>query len=476
MRPRPASNDPAAIPPSLLSAASQPNIDFVHPGYDGDFTSTTFLSLPRLDDGGVCFDTALAACGLIACNQWSGFFSTDKPGQLRVDRPLDGILRDRQYYYFHLPASRSAASDCSSDPPSLAPPYPITPRFSDWSFPHHDLPPHWSRLQLQTNLNIQPIIVGQRASFCVATNYSHGVDVAHCVPSNEREWWDLNRMDRYSCSSTLLFSTQPQDSPANLVPLRSDFHRVFDERHLCFVPKAVEGSDSDSVGDPLAPTTLSQRTPQAKTRLLIHVVVPSPNGQVAGLWHNRALHALPPGLSKECLFARFAYTIFSPAVFSSAFLSGATVARRLSIRDPETQIPGVRMESPANCWRILRTARSRSPRKRSAPPPGEADDDGCGAEGNGAGKENGEQEREEEGHGAIGGDYKGFGDGGYLEQEAPFDSPGSGLLAQFGPDPAYAMAEENNEEKRGRGRKRAFEATDEEVNGLRLSRLRRQRF
>jgi hypothetical protein len=291
---------------------------------------------------------ALAACGLIACNQWSGFFSTDKPGQSRVDGPADGILRDHPYYYFHLPPSSESGSAgrASSDPPSSPPPYPIVPRFSDWSFPHHDLPAHWTRLQLQTNPNIQPMVVGQRASFCVATNYSHGVDVAHCVPSNEREWWDLNRMDRYARPSALLFSTQPQDSPANLVPLRSDFHRVLDKRHLCFVPKEVEGSDSSSSssssgGDP----------PPVQIRLLIHVVVPSPNGQVAGLWHNRALHALPPGLSKECLFARFAYTILSPSVFCSAFLSGATEARRLCTRDPETQIPGVRMEGPADCRR-----------------------------------------------------------------------------------------------------------------------------
>lgn len=145
--------------------------------------------------------------------------------------------------------------------------------------------------------------VGQRASPCVATNYSHGVDVAHCIPSNEREWWDLNGMDDYAQPSMLLFSTQPQDSPANLVPLRSDFHRVFDERHLCFVPKEVEESGSNEVGD---------GDPQTQPRLVIHVVVPSPSGEIAGLWHNRGLHGLPPGLSKECLFARFAYTILSP--------------------------------------------------------------------------------------------------------------------------------------------------------------------
>ncbi|KAK3296205.1 uncharacterized protein B0H64DRAFT_165339 [Chaetomium fimeti] len=433
MRPRPASNDPAAIPPYLISA-SQPNIAFVHPGYDGDFTSATFLSLPRLDDGGVCFDTALAACGLIACNQWSGCFSTDKSGQSRVDRPPDGILRDHPCYYFHLPASGSGLTgDASSDPTSLSLPYPINPRFSDWTFPHHDLPEHWTRLQLQTNANLPPMIVGQRASFCVATNYSYGVDVAHCVPSNEREWWDLNRMDYYGQPSMLLFSTQPQDAPANLVPLRSDFHRVFDERYLCFVPKVVESPGSDS-------HEVDNGDPQPQTRLLIHVVVPSPNGQIAGLWHNRDLHALPPGLSKECLFARFAYTILSPFVFSSAFLSGTTVPRRLRIRDAETQIPSVRKVGPADCRGIL---------------------DG-GHDGREAG---GEQGRD-----AAGGAYG----GGRLDEGALSDSP-SGLLAQFGPDPAYVIAEEGGGKERGRGRKRTFEARDDEGDRSQSSRPRGRR-
>ena len=245
--------------------------------------------------------------------------------------------------------------------------------------------------------------VGQRASFCVATNDSHGVDVARCVPPNEHEWWDRNLMDRYGRSSMLPFSTQSQDSPANLVPLRSDFHRVFDERHLCFAPKVVDGSDFDDVDerDLPAPATSSQ-PPRNQTRLLIHVVVPSPNGQVAGLWHNRGLHAFPPGLSKECLFARFAYTILSPAVFSSTFLSGTRVSRCLRVWEPVEQITNTKILGSADCRRIARTVWSRHS--------GDGDEGGCEVEG--------------------------------------------GLLAQFDPDPAYAT--NGDEEERGRGRKRVL--------------------
>jgi hypothetical protein len=115
---------------------------------------------------------------------------------------------------------------------------------------------------------------------------------------------------------------EPQHTPTNPVPLRSDFCRVFDERYFCFVPKQVEKSVSGGVGN-RDPQTQTQT--QTQTRPPIHVFVPSPNGQVAGLWHNRSLHPLPLGLSTECLFARFAYTILSLAVLFPAFLSGTTV-------------------------------------------------------------------------------------------------------------------------------------------------------
>ncbi|KLU86319.1 hypothetical protein MAPG_05333 [Magnaporthiopsis poae ATCC 64411] len=344
MRSRAPPNEPGAIPSSYISWASQENICFAHPGYDGDFSSFVFLSLPRLDDGGVCYDTAITACGIIACNQWSGFFSVDKSGQRRVERPVDGILRDDEYY-FHLPTSG-------------AEPYPVVPRFSDWSFPHRNMPANWTSLQLQTSERLQDVAVNQRPPFCVATKYAHGVDVIHLVPTAEREWWSQNRMDLYGNQEALYYSSSGQDTPANLLPLRTDLHRVFDERQLCFVPKEVEEDDSTK-----------------RLRLLIHVVVRCRGGEIGGLWHNRSLHGVPPGLSKQCLFARFAYTILNPTVSSASFISGALMPLRLYVRNPETGIPAAKMHSPAECRKLMRHARSRSPRKRSVAPQDNDGDD-----------------------------------------------------------------------------------------------------
>ncbi|KAL8408121.1 hypothetical protein RB594_006792 [Gaeumannomyces avenae] len=346
MRPRVPVDEPAAIPSSYLSWASQSNIRFAHPGYDGVFFSAIFLSLPRFDDGGVCYDTAMTACGLVACNQWSGFFSTDKLGQHRIERPADGILRG-DGYYFHLPTASGAE------------PYPIVPRFSDWVFPHRNLPPIWNRLQLQANAGLEGLDVNQRPLFCFATKYAHGVDVARCVPSAEREWWSQNNMYIYGNEVALYYSSPSQDTPANLVPLRADLRRVFDERQLCFAPKEVQENEDG---------------PTKQLRLLIHVVIRSCGGQFAGLWHNRLLHGVPPQLSKECLFARFAYTILNPAVSPSSFVPSASTALHLCVRDPETGVPAAKMHSPAECRKLMRFARSR---KRSAAPQDDSDGNSC---------------------------------------------------------------------------------------------------
>ena len=112
MQLRPAANEPESQPnhSSATATAQRPRrTDFLHPGYPG---STVLLSLLALDNGGgIDFDTALAACGLVAGNRWGdGFFSSDRSGAVRVERPPDGILHDPQYF-FQLPGP-------------LEPPYP----------------------------------------------------------------------------------------------------------------------------------------------------------------------------------------------------------------------------------------------------------------------------------------------------------------------------------------------------------------
>jgi hypothetical protein len=134
------------------------------------------LSLPALDDGGVDYDTALTACGLIAGNRWGdGFFSSDRIGAVKVERPNDGILREPQYF-FQLPAP-------------LDPPYPVVPRFSEWRFPHNNLPPLWQRWAENAAATRT---VAEAARRCVLSNYGDGLEMARLIPAGEDDWWLSN--------------------------------------------------------------------------------------------------------------------------------------------------------------------------------------------------------------------------------------------------------------------------------------------
>ncbi|KAH7465342.1 hypothetical protein FOMA001_g17269 [Fusarium oxysporum f. sp. matthiolae] len=115
-------------------------IRFFHPGYGkAPITNDAqppirdaLISFPAFDDGGIFYDIAHTACGILAGNKWDGYFSFDRQGETVVERPIDGILRERAYF-FCLPQPRNSSVD----------PYPIFARFGDWRFPHNDLPPCW---------------------------------------------------------------------------------------------------------------------------------------------------------------------------------------------------------------------------------------------------------------------------------------------------------------------------------------------
>lgn len=96
-------------------------IEFRHPAYTDE--ANALLELPALDndsDGsrgiGIDYDFALAACGIIAGNRWSGScFSLREPSTLQfvsVERPSDGLLRGGRYY-FH-PEGEHLSGKCES--------------------------------------------------------------------------------------------------------------------------------------------------------------------------------------------------------------------------------------------------------------------------------------------------------------------------------------------------------------------------
>jgi hypothetical protein len=62
-------------------------INFRHPRYDDN--SNLLLVLPDFDgpNGGIDHETARIACGILANNNWAGFFAEDKKGKQKVGSP-----------------------------------------------------------------------------------------------------------------------------------------------------------------------------------------------------------------------------------------------------------------------------------------------------------------------------------------------------------------------------------------------------
>jgi len=154
--------------PLVRSDAHLPGIiKILHPHYP--VAESTIMHLRAVDDGGIDYDTALVACGIVASNRWDGFFATrhldNNNGNTVLQaatRPRDGILRDREYY-FQLP-----------DQDGLDRPFPLVPSFEDWTFPHRNLPPLWDDVKLH-----RPKEVGISSRL---TDSMWALERAHLVP------------------------------------------------------------------------------------------------------------------------------------------------------------------------------------------------------------------------------------------------------------------------------------------------------
>ena len=99
---RPAFGNPTTHTASPLSFDPEYDIYFHHPGYPDPHN--ILLILPGIDHpkGGIHHRIALSACGVLANNNFNGWLTEDREGNVRVELPLDGILHKRDYY-FHVP-------------------------------------------------------------------------------------------------------------------------------------------------------------------------------------------------------------------------------------------------------------------------------------------------------------------------------------------------------------------------------------
>ncbi|KAH0530679.1 hypothetical protein TsFJ059_005279 [Trichoderma semiorbis] len=246
-------------PPSLPQTFPQFNeseIRFLHPGYECPMP--VLFTLPRVDcetfEGtivyGIHHKTALTACQIVAGNVFdAGHLALDRTGLQRVTTSLDGLLTEDSYYF---------VVDGNDK-------YPVVPSFRSWIFPH----------RLVSNIWPFRLARGNSSSHCCITGSSYAVNGAHLVPRDEMQWYGENCMSVYGGDI---------NDPANILPVRKDLHKCFDDRWFAIVPKMT----SDG------------------TQFVTHIL----SKDAAELWPTYHNITIQHPSNRNYLFARFAWAIF----------------------------------------------------------------------------------------------------------------------------------------------------------------------
>ncbi|KAF5590036.1 endoglucanase type C [Fusarium pseudoanthophilum] len=204
-----------------------------------------------------------------------GYLARDERGKDRVSDD-ETILLQRDYWFFVEGDDR----------------YAIVPSFRDWQFPHDRLPEWWSVPSSRTSLY---------AKRCAVTNTSYAFTWAHLIPREEQSWFSKNGMGLYGGGSHTI------DDPHNILPLKADLYVCFDQSVFALIPK--QSGQANGV--------------EANSQYVLHVL-DGREAEFTALYQNRPVETLVEG-SREYLFARFAWSIFS---FLKPFLTSG-VGRRV---------------------------------------------------------------------------------------------------------------------------------------------------
>ncbi|KAI7909046.1 hypothetical protein M0657_012010 [Pyricularia oryzae] len=305
---------PALTPPSASETALAPyEVRFRHPAYPRD--TPPLLLLSAADGIGIEYDLAVISC---------------------LSRPSDGILRGREYFF------------CIDGLESFHK-YPVIPSFHNWRFPHDNLPPLWSQLQLPDYIPPPSfrgrMAVKERDRSCRVSGFEDATEQAHLVPAQEINWFISNGMERY-CRFPTAVSTMDDDR--NMLLLRRDVHYLFDGRRIAFVPKQFMSQPIQLIG---------------------HVLEPLNSMQLVHMYHNRNPQAIR-GVSREFAFARFAWALFTDErikFFGSHRLYKVLVWDSEQGRTETRDIEGAVVRSVAVVFDSSKRSQSRSvsPKKRS---------------------------------------------------------------------------------------------------------------
>jgi len=169
--------------------------------------------------------------------------------------------------------------DSQSNGESLAK-YPVVPSFQDWQFPHTE----FQQRLWWPNTTTQPDLVRR----CAVTQCTYSLDKAYLVPQNEKAWYHRNTMQRYSRDTV-----GDIDNQANLLDLRVDTHRCFDNKDWVIVPKPRHSDQAFA----------------SAYKYAVHILgADDPAAEFHASWHNSEVLNLQVNTTAY-LFARFAWAV-----------------------------------------------------------------------------------------------------------------------------------------------------------------------
>lgn len=221
----------------------------------------------------------------------------------------------------------------ANDGVAVEDPYPITPTFVHWVFPHGNLPPPWRSLHIRElshdEMGDLPRMfrdaVAVRDKGCRMTLSRCGIEAAHLVPSKMDGWFANNGMAlcRWDQSSSPIINDL-----GNLISLRADVHTMLDRKELLMMPK-VTGDGS---------YTLVSHLLRSHSRYLY---------EQNALWHNRTFQDLS-GVVVEFLFARFAWAIFNEVTIPFLDMVPRPITVRVCVPSPAGTEPTVETRWTSN--------------------------------------------------------------------------------------------------------------------------------
>lgn len=205
--------------------------------------------------------------------------------------------------------------------------YAVVPSFGNFTCPT-TLPPSWSEapIHLATTFDLHA-----RDPVCRITASTDALDDAHIIPAAHEYWWQRNLMFRFTARPG---NSQTTSCADNMLRLRTDLHRLWDDGQFAIVPK--DG------------------------KWVIHFLQDTSTSELHDTYHNLELQRIT-GVSPMFLLCRFALAIFTKSVFLSQ-----NTGRKLVCVSENGEIKN-REFLPEQCRLLFGTARARSgsPKKRS---------------------------------------------------------------------------------------------------------------